>query len=185
MIRVVKGNLLRLSMPLQLRSVVDGEATVTDFVPTGPVYVLVSDGAPRHRYAAVMDGNKAVIEDNGTLDLGAYNIEVYCQDEAGHNYRHKIRNAFQVVDTACEACLEPGVEFDVETHTLDGAVFASYGITEETDPTVPDWVKCITEADIARWNAGGGGGYSVAFDDGNVIFSGAIQPTYNNGNIIF
>lgn len=31
----------------------------------------------------------------------------------------------------------------------------------------------------------GGGGYSVAFDDGNVIFSGSNQPTYNNGNIIF
>lgn len=31
------------------------------------------------------------------------------------------------------------------------------GITEETDPTVPAHVKAITEADIAKWNQGGGG----------------------------
>lgn len=31
---------------------------------------------------------------------------------------------------------------------------------EETDPTVPSHVKAITEQDINRWNAGGGGGAS-------------------------
>lgn len=30
-------------------------------------------------------------------------------------------------------------------------------ITEETDPTVPEYVKAITESDIERWNAGGSG----------------------------
>lgn len=46
---------------------------------------------------------------------------------------------------------------------------------------------------IYRWTGsawqmvGGSGsdGYDVSFDNGNVIFSGSNQPTYNNGNIIF
>lgn len=38
-------------------------------------------------------------------------------------------------------------------------------ITTETDPTVPSWVKAITQADISRWNSGGGsGGGAVTAD---------------------
>lgn len=38
-----------------------------------------------------------------------------------------------------------------------------------------------------KWQqvGGGGSGYSVTYDNGNVIFSGSKQPTYDNGNIIF
>lgn len=48
------------------------------------------------------------------------------------------------------------------------------GLPDETDPTVPDYVKTITEEDIAKWNAGGGGDYEVGvpdYSDGTVISS--------------
>jgi len=38
---------------------------------------------------------------------------------------------------------------------------------------------------VSEHGGGSSGGYSVTFDNGNVIFSGSVQPTFNNGNIIF
>lgn len=38
----------------------------------------------------------------------------------------------------------------------------------------------------SEWvTSGGSSGYNVSFSDGNVIFSGSTQPTFDNGNIIF
>lgn len=59
-------------------------------------------------------------------------------------------------------------------------------ITQETDPTVPAHVKAITEADIAKWNEGGGGGdYPIyqnkqivdVYDD-NAIILNAKLPSF-------
>lgn len=46
--------------------------------------------------------------------------------------------------------------FPPATHNHDGDY-----IKDETDPTVPDHVKGITQTDIDNWNAGGGGGAST------------------------
>lgn len=35
----------------------------------------------------------------------------------------------------------------------------SGGVESETDPTVPEHVKNITQEDIDKWNSGGGGDY--------------------------
>lgn len=47
----------------------------------------------------------------------------------------------------------------------------------ESDPTVPSWVKAITQADIDKWNEGGGGG---GLPDGDWYCEGSI---YAKGNI--
>jgi len=60
---------------------------------------------------------------------------------------------------------------------------------EETDTTNPAYIKnkpsVYTKVEVDALVGGGGTGYSVTYDNGNVIFSGSTQPTYNNGNIIF
>ena len=49
-----------------------------------------------------------------------------------------------------------------ETIVGDGNIeIKGGGITEETDPTVPQYVKSITEADIDKWNKGGNTGEVV------------------------
>lgn len=46
--------------------------------------------------------------------------------------------------------------------TNDSGYITSY---TETDPTVPSYVKNITEEDIAKWNAGGGSGGTSDYND--------------------
>ena len=50
-------------------------------------------------------------------------------------------------------------------------------LTNETDPTVPDHVKGITQDDIDGWNAGGGSGGSIADGDTAVSYTHLTLPT--------
>ncbi len=52
-------------------------------------------------------------------------------------------------------------------------------ITTETDPTVPSWVKAITQADIKRWNSGGGSGGGTVTAD---VLSYEDSLAYLNGD---
>lgn len=52
-------------------------------------------------------------------------------------------------------------QFTNKKYVDDAVANAGGGIAEETDPTVPSFVKNITEEDIAKWNESGGGVYYV------------------------
>ncbi len=52
-------------------------------------------------------------------------------------------------------------------------------ITAEADPTVPSWVKSITQSDINRWNSGGGSGGGTVTAD---VLSYEDSLAYLNGD---
>lgn len=187
----VQGNVLRLAIVLQVEIVTcfEGkvEKTYTDFIPTGSVKVVLAKGYHAYEFAATMQGNVAMLEDKGTLPVGVYSITVLCRDENGNPMRFKQDGVVSVYDATCEAGIPEGIEFSSETHWLTGAVFIAYGgggITNESDPVFgASPAAGITAEDIARWNAGssGGSGYNVSYANGVLTFTGAQQPTYNNG----
>lgn len=128
-IKHVFGNVLRLAIPLTLRSLVkDGDemvATDTDFIPSSeyPVNVVFTRGKNPYAVAATMDGNLAVIEDKGKIPLGTYDITVECRDDGGLPYRFKQNTVLQVVDATAEAGIDAEIEYEATTWYLDAAVF--------------------------------------------------------------
>lgn len=59
------------------------------------------------------------------------------------------------------------------------------GIAEETDPTVPAYVKSITEADIAKWNEGGSGDSNVFIAEYDVTTFEEISAALQAGKAVF
>lgn len=128
-IKHVNGNVLRLAIPLTLRTIekVDEEivATDTSFSPSSdsPVNVVFSKGAAKTCLTATMDGNIAYVEDNGTIPVGTYAITVMCKDDNGNPYRFKQNTVLQVVDATADAGIEQTIEYEVTTWYLDAAIF--------------------------------------------------------------
>lgn len=126
----VFGNMLRIAVPLVMRQVevIDGVISTTDydFHPSAdyPVTMEFMRGTTLYKFKAeVRDGTIAYVEESGTLPVGLYSIAVVCRDDHGVPYRFKERAALAVVDCTADAGIEDGVEFEVETQYLDGAVF--------------------------------------------------------------
>ena len=216
MIKHVYGNMLRLAIPLTLRtielleSVVDGEtvqeavATDTDFIPSGdyPVTVSFSKGAVKVSLVATMDGNKAYVEDKGKIPVGTYDITVTCRDDNGNPHRFNQSTVLQVVNATAEAGIETAVEYEVTTWYLDAAIYMALkgedgvgiediltqssceigGVNIVTIVLTDGRTRSFT---VMNGGEGSSSGYNVSFDGGDVVFSGSVQPTFNNGNIIF
>lgn len=129
----VYGNVLRLAIPLTLRTLTldGGKVKHTDepFYPSSeyPVEVVLSKGATKVRIAAEMDGNVASIEDEGTIPIGVFSITVSCRDDKGRPYRFKKNSVLNVVDTTREAGIEPTIEYEAATWYLDAAIFLATG----------------------------------------------------------
>ena len=125
----VYGNVLRLGIPLTLRTVelVDGEmqSTDTDFFPDEerPIKVIFSKGAVKVVLDAEMSGNIAYVEDKGKIPVGIYDIEVTCYDENGNPYRFKQKTTLQVFDATADAGIVNPIEYEVKTWYLDAAIF--------------------------------------------------------------
>jgi len=190
-VRIVQGNVLRLAIPLTLRTLEkvgdEIQSTDTDFIPTNNVKITLSKMTKEYKFTPTIEGHVAYIEDEGTLPIGIYSITIITKDGNGKPLRYKDRGCVGVYDTAAEAGITPGIEFEAGTQWLNAAVFLAIGggggIGEETDPQFANSPAAgITAEDIARWNAGGsGGGYQVAYADGVLTFVGSHLPTYNNG----
>lgn len=136
-IRHVYGNVLRIAVPLTMRTVevVDGVVSVTDtdFTPSTdyPISIIFDKGAAKAKYIATLRGDHiAYIEDKGTLEVGTYSITVTCKDANGNPYRFKERAVLQVVDATADAGIEKGIEYEVKEHYLDSAVFFASGAAD-------------------------------------------------------
>lgn len=133
-IRHVYGNVLRIAVPLTMRTVevVDGVVSVTDtdFTPSTdyPIAIILDKGNAQLKMLAQLRGNNiAYFEDKGTIPVGVYSITVTCKDSDGNPYRFKERAVLQVVDATADAGIEKGIEYDVEEYYLDNAVFFASG----------------------------------------------------------
>lgn len=150
----VQGNWIELAIPLTLReiAIVDGKPSAhdTEFIPSPdyPVVVLLSCAAKSYRYEATMEGNIALIADNGVLPCGVYSCEVLCRDGQGMPMRFKKRAALTIVDVTADAGILPDVEFEQGWKILDAAIFiavrtgggsagqvqADWAETDDSDP---------------------------------------------------
>ena len=192
-IPIVQGNLLRLGIALQVVKITSVEGVVDkqveDFVPNPnfPVRVLLTRGSMVCEFTATMEGNVAVIEDKGTVHVGKYALTVLCRDDDGNPMRFKQKDAVSIVDLTAEAGIVPGAEFETGTQWLDAAVFLAFGggggTGEETDPTVPQHVKNITQQDINNWDSKQD---ELTFDNAptagsdNMVKSGGIKAYVDN-----
>lgn len=119
-VRHVVGNYIRLEFPFLKRTsqVIDGVQSVSDvgLVPNGPVVVELTCGTRRIRYNATMQGHVAVIEDNGTLPIGAYNICLHCRDAQGRPLHFVKKPILEVVSFTDEGGVYDSDEYDVIAH---------------------------------------------------------------------
>lgn len=128
-IKHVYGNVLRMAIPLTLRTLVkDGDEMVvtdTDFIPSSdhPVRVVFSKGKTNYPIIATMDGNVAIVEDKGKIPVGTYDISVECYDDLGNPYRFKQNAVLYVADTTAEAGIDEEIEYEAQTWYLNAAVF--------------------------------------------------------------
>jgi len=128
-IKHVYGNVLRMAIPLTLRTLVkDGDEMIvndTDFIPSSDhlVRVVLSKGKTNYPITATMDGNVAIIEDKGKIPEGTYDISVECYDDLGNPYRFKQNAVLYVADTTAEAGIDEEIEYEAQTWYLNAAVF--------------------------------------------------------------
>ena len=188
-IPIVQGNLLRLGIPLQVVKITSVEGVVDkqveDFVPNPnfPVKVLLSRGSTVYEFTATIEGNKAIVEDKGTVHVGKYAVTVLCRDAEDNPMRFKQKDAVHFVDTTAEAGIAPGVEFETGTQWLDGAVFLALttqgggGIGEESDPIFSASPAAgITTEDINKWD---GKQDALTFD--NAPTDNSTKPVKSGG----
>ena len=152
-IKHVKGNVLRLHVPLtvKIKRLIDGEITEEeqDFIPSPyyPTYInLKKDVGLTKSYVAEVEDNVVSMQDDGTLTVGEYQVEVKCNDDLGNPYRYMVRAVIEIVDATIDAGIEAGIEFDSEEYTLvGGGVFISYGggVFEQIQS---DWAEELDQA---------------------------------------
>lgn len=136
--RLVCGNVLRLAIPLTLRTItlVDGKVDTEDtpFIPNPDYPVIVQfdkRSATTIKLEATMrDGNIAVVEDKGNIPIGTYAVTVLAKDDKGDPYRFKKKAGLIVVDATKDAGIEAGVEYEVTTQYLDAAIFPGLVIVD-------------------------------------------------------
>lgn len=139
-IKVVQGNVLRLNIPLQvkIRNTEQGEPTerTEDFYPSlaYPTIVKLTSDYKTVNLDAEVDGNVVKVEDKGTLKSGCYQIEVICKDDNANPYRFAEPCVIHVVNYTKDADIEAGVEYEVETYTLEGACFIQGEKGDKGDP---------------------------------------------------
>jgi hypothetical protein len=139
------------------------------------------------------DGNKTFISaigvkegtDTFTTPSGAYFIRcsIYYYSKKSNNL-----DTFQLEIGSTASAYQPYVSEKIYTKTNGGyeefevgsSGGSTGGVVEESDPTVPDYVKAITQADIAKWNSGTGtGGNNNIIVDGD----GAIISTEESNGV--
>ena len=158
-IKHVMGNTLSLAIPLQDKvwRIIDGEKTaqISDFVPldTDTVSVNIRNDNKIFTLPATVVENVVSVVDNGTISKGCYGVEIMVQRASGDVRRYYNSCEIHVVEQTREAGIEDGVEFEVETHNLEAAVFemmrgySAYEIWLQQGHTG-------TEADFLEWLTG-------------------------------
>lgn len=144
-IKHVYGNVLNIEIPLTVKIVTleDGETSEREepFYPdmAQPVKVKLNNKySTGLTYDAEVTGNVLHISDKGNIRTGKYNVTVTCMGQDGNPYRYMCKDAIEVVNATADAGIEAGVEFDVETYTLEGAVFIDYTSGEQVQS---DWAE--------------------------------------------
>lgn len=153
-IKHVFGNPLQIAIPLtqRIRTLEGGQEIerTEDFSPSGDVKVVLWSNIRTYEYIATMDGNVAIItDDKGEVSSGLYGVTITCLDQDGKPRRFARADAIKIVTYTVDAGIVTGVEFNVETYTLEGAIFF-YAKGEKGDKGDPFTYEDFTPAQIAE-----------------------------------
>lgn len=112
-IKHTRGNYIQLKFPLLVRTtVVDyrGVNSTDDGIDlNSPVIVELQAGTRCVKYTATIDESVAVVEDNGTLPVGAYNIWIKWRDAYNRPMSYMQRTILEVVESS-----EAGGKYDTD-----------------------------------------------------------------------
>lgn len=105
-IKHTMGNYLTLMIPLSFKwhVVTDGVEQVTEqgqIDRTMNIHVVLVRGKKEYRFVPEISNNQVVINEQGKLPLGTYDIVIEIDDDGNH-FRYKQRTLLQVVDTTDE-----------------------------------------------------------------------------------
>lgn len=122
----VRGNILRLAIPLEKETITEEQTTREDYIVQSDDVVTVNLVSSSRRYIYApksIEGNVVSIEDNGELDLGTYGVEVLLSKADGTRLRSFWNYLIKIHNTN-DAVLEEWDEFaDVSGEILDSAIF--------------------------------------------------------------
>lgn len=119
MLKIVRGNRARLTIPLQLLTWENGKETVSDYTPTAEAAVRARNYANNIALEIVgREGNTLTVEVTPAMPNGEYAVEITDGDR-----RAMRRGQFRVVETTDEAGIAETVEFEYLTAQLAAQVF--------------------------------------------------------------
>lgn len=117
-IRHIQGNRLEIHVPLSERTVTSTDGNVdtheTAIEPSNVTVRLYKRGIARYDLTPTINGNMLVIVDNGTIQLGKYDIEIFGTVTVGNRpLRFKECNLLHVVDAT-----DQGGEYDTDEYNV-------------------------------------------------------------------
>lgn len=148
------------------------ETSLEGFLPDdSPSNILSVSAMQFHRFVIVLKERNNIMRLIGTEDAGARFARSYESADADGARGHKLVFSWRSILPA---------PIYLTAVTADGAVISppwQGGGGQETDPTVPQWVKDITQQDIANWDAAfGWGNHATAGYLTKVLADGYYAP---------
>lgn len=131
-LRWVKGNYLKLAIPLEKQMVMGGVATSEPYTPPegSDITVTMIGSFHRHQFATVtQDDNVLTVEDNGTLSVDVYAVEVTVTEPAlsgGKKLRSMWKNTVEIGCDNAGKLDEYNDFIGDESMELEAAVFYSH-----------------------------------------------------------
>ena len=130
MIKIVRGNDFKLSIPVEQKTGVDSDGKPIlqpyDLSKVSNLKVVLKSQYSSHTLSFEVDGNVITCRVSGNLPNGVYNIEITGIDENSMNIRSYELSQFKIVDSNQEADLYPS-ELDVTTVQLSSLAFINSG----------------------------------------------------------
>lgn len=175
-IRLVRGNYFQIAQPLSKITWEEGIQSSEDYVPAegDVVKVALVRGTKRwYMDNVTIEDNILYYDNNGTLDVGTYDIEVRVVEAAdGRKLRSYQTCRIRICYTNAEAGITDGDEFDVSTYEISSAVLLVMKGEKGNDGTVS--FDELTPAQLAMIT--GRGVQSIILNADNTI-----TVTYTDG----
>lgn len=131
MIKIVRGNDFKLSIPVEQKTGVDSDGKPIlqpyDLSKVSNLKVVLKSQYSSHTLSFEVDSNVITCCVSGNLPNGVYNIEITGVDENGMSIRSYELSQFKIVESNQEADLYPTTEFEITSVWLNSMVFINFG----------------------------------------------------------
>lgn len=121
----VQGNKLKLSIPLTIVNMNNGESVPYEPKDGDKVRVFLKSMLRSYEYQPTIESNTLTIENNGQLEIGTYSVEIFVTEEDSTLRRSKWNKVIQIYDDNSKVLSE----FDDFPEDADGAIIEGDGAT--------------------------------------------------------